>query len=73
MTGCADLIALPLLLLSAYRLAVEMFSHRAWAPAARRYTLAPALTLTAFVTSLSSLGRWRFPASCDWITRPCWT
>src|SRR6185312_1879740 len=56
MTVALALIALPLLLLSAYRLAVEMFRHRAWAPAARRYTLTPALTLTAFNTSLALAG-----------------
>jgi hypothetical protein len=56
MTAALALIALPLLLLSAYRLAVEMFRHRAWAPAARRYTLTPALTLTAFITSLVLAG-----------------
>jgi hypothetical protein len=50
------LIALPLLLVSAYRFAAEMVWHRAWVPSARRYTLTPALTLIAFLTSLSLAG-----------------
>jgi hypothetical protein len=56
MTGALVLIALPLLLLSVYRLAVEMFRHRSWVPAARRYTMTPALTLIAFMTSLTLAG-----------------
>jgi hypothetical protein len=56
MTGALALIALPLLLVSAYRLATEMFWHRAWVPSARRYTLTPALTLIAFLTSLTLAG-----------------
>jgi hypothetical protein len=56
MTVALALIALPLLLLSVYRLAAEMFWHRAWVPAARRYTLTPALTLIAFLTSLLLAG-----------------
>jgi hypothetical protein len=60
MTVALALISLPLLLLSAYRLAAEMFWHHAWVPAARRYTLAPALTLLAFLTSLTLAGALAF-------------
>lgn len=53
MTLALALIAAPLLLLSVYRFAVEMFQHRAWVPAARRYILTQALTLIAFLTSIT--------------------
>ncbi|MDE3229265.1 MAG: hypothetical protein KGO05_05250 [Chloroflexota bacterium] len=42
--------ALPALLVAALRLAAEMAGSRRWAPAARRYTLVPALATLAWLT-----------------------
>jgi hypothetical protein len=43
-------LALPALVISALRLAVEMASSRRWVPAARRYALAPALVTLSYLT-----------------------
>jgi hypothetical protein len=55
-TVALALIALPILIMSAFRLAAEMLTHRSWVPSARRYTLTPSLTLIAFLTSLTLAG-----------------
>lgn len=55
-----SVLALPLLLLSAWRFARELAGNIAWVPAARRYALAPALHVLAFLATgaVAGLAAW---------------